>query len=249
MCWMERIIIVIYTMELIKCKYTNEEKNKIFNIVYKLCKIKNIDTYSNFNFFITINDLKLDGFNITKIKKLKKLLKFFNEKKMESHYNLLILLNLKYKIIEDIFTINKEKYNNVPECLINDIISNEKKKLDNQLFVLKSFTPLYYQPPINNINIFNNKQKNNNYEVILRNEIINRMIELINYFSIEILSKFGVEKITLDYALKMNIVELCYYYNETVDIIKTQLLLLQDYCYIYFNTNKKINYIIQSNII
>ena len=247
---MERIIIVIYTMELIKCKYTNDEKHKIFNIVYKLCKIKNIDTYGNFNFFITMNDLKLDGFNITKIKKFKKLLKFFREKKMESHYNLLILLNLKFKIIEDIFTLNEEQYNNVPECLINDIITNEKKNLDNQLFVLKSFTPLYYQPPINvNVNIFNDKKKNNNYEVILRTEIINRMIELINYFTIEILSKFGVEKITVNYALKMNIVELCYYYNETIDIIKTQLLLLQDYCHIYFNTNKKINYIIQSNII
>jgi hypothetical protein len=229
------------------CKFTNEEKNTIFYITYKLCKsiklndnnINNIDNIDKFDFFGTLYNLKQDGFNITKHKKIKKIIKFFYQQKMKTHYDVLILFNLLSKIKYEIYTIN---FNILSEKLsdesINNFIETERENLNNNLIVLKAFSPLYYQPP----NSINYKEK---YDIITRYEIINRLIELCNY--LPNISKFDIEKITIDYAKKMDIRELCNYYNNTINIISEKLRLSKNNCSIYIDTNRMINEILLTN--
>lgn len=225
----------------IKMKYSHPDKIKIFKIAFKMCKLakkkENANEEKNeekLDFSKVMRDLKKDGFNITKVPKLRKIMKYYKKHKMDTQYKIVCLMYLRDSITNNLSLILTINNTNEPEKIVNKNVRNAKKTIKNQLKITESFTKMIYVPPPT-------KKRTETYDVIFRNEIINRLSELRNFFTIEILWKIGVKKLTYSQSQEMAIEELCEYYNGTISCI-TQTLnaCLQD-CFIYFQSNNAIN--------
>ena len=234
-----------------KPKYQNKNKLKIFWMAYELCiknnlpnfveNIENVENVENIEnkpicFFRTMLDLKNDGFNILYVDKLNTVIKKFNKNSMKNHVNLISLMHLKDRIILSICDYNMVK-TSTHDTIMKYLI-DKNNIIKDQIIVLKSFSKLkFIQSPF----------KPETYEDIFREEIINRLVELVDYFTINTLLQYGIDKITYNQATEMNIYLLCSFYNNTVDKIREQLYQLLENCFIYFSANNAIDKIVHEN--
>jgi len=182
--------------------------------------------------------------------------------------------NMKYKILENLLKILKETKYQTSLHILNKIRKNLKMKNEiNELLNLMSKGNIYEKiknERINDIkeiitkilNSFNDKKFNNTISneytktnninsinniliYINKNEILTRIIQLINIFGLKIFEFMNVRIIKVEEYNKFNYQESVKYYNECVDSLILFMSITYDIIHNYNNLNQNINKILE----
>ena len=89
---------------------------------------------------------------------------------------------------------------------------------------------IYTHKPDYKIDCINDNKLSSLWEIDTRNEIIQSLVSIVNYFSLNFLKLIGIKIITYAETLEMSIKELVKYYNKQILLIEKALKLNKYYC-------------------
>lgn len=200
----------------IKNKFSTVDKIKIFTMVY--FSHKNKKTTSK-EYIDTMKELDAINFDITLVPDVSKMINNIDKSKNLKSYEITMLIFLKNKTKKLLVNISKKYYNTE--------IENLEKLLKHKIFIMNAFTKIYI------CDMFNSTSSQMGYYNSTRTELINRLDQLRDFFSIDALVKFGIKKITYNEIVNMNLDELCNYYNDTISTILSGVILQYRQCGAY----------------
>lgn len=206
---------------------------KIFYAIYieLLEEFDQISFVNNFCCFLN----KFKFTEICKIKNIKHLI-----------YNLKYDYLLAYKVCMLAY-IKCEMYNKISKFItfdnneekkINDVITNEYSTLCNDYLYINTFDYYVNGQDVENENATVVKENIKTWENATKNIMIENLIYLVKYFSLEKLKLMGVKLITYEDATKMNFNEMSKYYNKQIVKINKNIGKKKEYCYIFIKMHE-----------
>ena len=205
---------------------TNNNQNKFIN---NFCELFKKFNFKNFNKIINVKTLILNL-----------------KAEFQLAYKICILAYIRCDIY---YKINKfikfDSCDELHESNVLEIITKEHNELLKKYNYITAFKTYDRDFKINdtdiNANISENKTENTNnllWEHDTRNEIINNLILIVEYYTINVLKTLDVECISYGDVCDMTFIRLSNYYKQQLEKIKKSLKKQKQYCSAYIEVEK-----------
>lgn len=231
-----------------KIKEKSKSKKQIFKELYQAIYVANIKGLIDENRYIRVlQSISENGFKTYHVDNFSKLTIHLKKLKLNKSYTISVLLYLRDDNYRKIIETSKY-FKNVRKILFS---KNKKKMvekiniinriLNNKLTIAKAFVKhekieTIYYGGMHNTKLDDSIIKNE-WFYYNRQDIINRLHNLIEVFTLDQLKYIGVELIRSDVLHKTNTVDLQEYYNRTIHKIISTLKIWKKICLLYIDVD------------